>query len=143
MRHLYCAMRLHGIDNFHIELIEECKSFKDMVAKEAYYCKKYEAYTKGYNMTTAGEINPMECSKSKLSHDLKMQSAEVRKRISKSMKKVRAQSLNTITIHRGREGKRVAESCLQDYLDDGWELGANSVGKIRLHRLSDLKETSV
>lgn len=142
-RHLYQAMRKYGVDKFHIELIEECCSFDDMVYKEAYYCEKYRAYTDGYNMTTGGEINPMECVKAKFSHDTKMRSLSVRSKISQTMKKVRAESDKNILIHKGEKGKRVNIQSLDSYLQDGYELGSNARGKIRIYNKNSDKESSV
>lgn len=142
-RHLYCAMRKHGVDKFEIRLIEKCSSFEEMVEKEAFYCEKYEAYTHGYNMTTAGEINPMDCEKSRLLHDQKMRSEDVRSRISASMREVRKNSLNVILIHKGRKGKRVSRENLQKYLDDGWILGSNAVGKIRIYNPTLDRESTI
>ncbi len=140
-RAIYCAMRKYGVDNFKIELIEECSSYEDMVYKEAYYCKQLNAYTHGYNMTTAGEINPMECAKSKQSHDNKMRSEAVRSKISNSMKAVRARSKNHIYIHRGKEQKRIPPEKVADYLLAGWEKGTFK-GKIKLHNIKG-KETTI
>ena len=143
MRHLYCAMRKYGVENFRIELIEECTSYTEMVEKEVYYCDKYNAYSNGYNMTTAGEVNPMECQKSKDSHDRKMRTPTVRNKISASMRDLRAKSDKKILIHLGKVGKRVSEKELPNYLEKGWKIGSNTVGKIRIYRSSDLRENSV
>lgn len=119
MRHLYCAMRKYGVDKFKIILIEECKSLQEMKEKESYYCKYFNAYTDGYNMTTAGEANPMECYKSKKSHNDKMRSSEVRNKISATMKKVRANSKDNIYIYKDKNMKRISKSNLDNYLDKG------------------------
>ena len=58
-RPLYEAMRKHGIENFHIEKIEECSN--DIVEeREKYWIKYYNSYigftnSKGYNATLGGE----------------------------------------------------------------------------------------
>ena len=140
-RHLYCAMRQYGVENFSIELLESCDSFDEMVAKEAYYCEKLQAYTNGYNMTTAGEINPMECVKSRISHDDKMRSDDVRLKISASMVEVRKQSQNHVYIHKGKAQKRVPPTLVDQYINQGWEIGTIK-GKIRMHNLEG-KETTV
>lgn len=142
-RHLYSAMRKYGANNFKIELIEECSTLDEMIEKEAYYCELLEAYTKGYNMTTAGEINPMECEKARTSHKRKMQSAEVKSKISETMKRIRANSPKTISIHKGKIGKRISSEELDYYINNGWELGSNLKGKIRIYNKTTFNETSV
>lgn len=52
-------MRKYGIENFIIELIEECKN-EDLDEKEKYYIKKFHSFLgdefcNGYNMTIGGE----------------------------------------------------------------------------------------
>jgi len=121
-RHLYSAMRKYGANNFKIELIEECSTLDEMIEKEVYYCELLEAYTKGYNMTTAGEINPMECEKAKASHRCKMQSAEVKSKISETMKLKRLLE-NKLTMHRDVVEKRVPFTLVTEYLKNGWRQG--------------------
>lgn len=140
MRQLYCAMRKYGVENFHIELIEEYNNLEDMIAGEAYYCDFYDSYKNGYNMTTAGEINPMECSKSKMSHDLKMRSKAVKIKISNTMKQVRAKSKNHIYIHKDKQMKRIDPCLLDNYIKQGWIRGTIK-GKIRLHNNEGLETT--
>lgn len=139
-RQLYCAMRKYGVENFHIVLLKQCDSFQKMVQQEAYFCNFYNSYYNGYNMTTAGEINPMECEQSKKVHDDKMRSLTVRQKISETMKKVRAISKDYIYIHKDKEMKRIPESDLDTYLKQGWEKGTIK-GKIRMHKNN--KETTV
>ena len=134
-------MRKYGVENFHIELIQEYTTLEDMISGEAHYCEVYDAYNNGYNMTTAGEINPMECSKSKYSHDIKMRSSEVRNKISMKMKQIRADSKNYIYVHKDKKMKRIDPSLFDNYQKEGWEKGAIK-GKVKLHNMSG-KETSV
>lgn len=51
---LYRAMRKHGIENFHIEVIEECPQDK-LNEREIYWIKQYQSYGKGYNGTRGGD----------------------------------------------------------------------------------------
>lgn len=56
---LHKAMRKYGIENFIIELIEECKN-EVLDEKEKYYIKKFHSFLgdefcNGYNMTLGGE----------------------------------------------------------------------------------------
>lgn len=55
--HLYSAMRKYGVDNFNIEIIEECPE-EDLIIREAYWISYYDSYKNGYNMTEGkGEGN--------------------------------------------------------------------------------------
>lgn len=51
-RPLYAAMRKYGIENFHIELIEETDNPEE---REIYWIGYYEGYTTGYNATVGGD----------------------------------------------------------------------------------------
>lgn len=51
-RPLYSAMRKYGIENFHIELIEETD---DLNEREKYWIAFYEGYSQGYNATKGGD----------------------------------------------------------------------------------------
>lgn len=124
-RHIYSAMRKYGIQHFHIELVESCTTYDDMVAKEAYYCELYQAYTYGYNMTPAGEANPMECEVSKKSHTEKMRSDCVKSKISSSMKAVRSSEMR-LTMFKNETTKRIPFDEVASYLADGWIQGAYS-----------------
>ena len=52
--HLYRAMRKYGIENFSIELVEECEDNK-LNEQEQYWINYYNSYNNGYNMTLGGE----------------------------------------------------------------------------------------
>ena len=94
-------------------------------------------------MTTAGEVNPMECKKARSKHDSRMRSPEIRRKISETMRRVRKESSKTILISKGRVGKRIDKKDINKYIEQGWKLGSNSKGKIRIHRLSDNRESTV
>lgn len=55
--HLGNALKKYGVENFKIFVIEECKSFEEMVQKEIYHIKERKSFNKfgGYNMTEGGE----------------------------------------------------------------------------------------
>lgn len=53
-KYLYRAMQKYGIENFSIEVIEECNN-SILMEKEIYYIEKYETFYKGYNQTLGGE----------------------------------------------------------------------------------------
>ncbi len=89
-RHLYCSMREYGIENFQVETIDVAESIEELSQKEAYWVAYYHTYDEGYNMTLAGESNPMECSKSRLQHDLRMRDPSVRSKISISLRQYKS-----------------------------------------------------
>ena len=51
-RPLYNAMNKYGVENFHIELIEETDNTEE---KEKYWINYYNSYRNGYNATLGGE----------------------------------------------------------------------------------------
>lgn len=85
-QHLYQSMRQYGVENFKVEQIDQASSIEELSQKEAYWTEYYQSYYTGYNMTFAGESDPMECDKARQSHALRMRDPEVRDRISVSMK---------------------------------------------------------
>lgn len=53
-RPLYSAMNKYGVENFHIELIEECAIEKSN-EREIYWIEYYHGYSQGYNATLGGD----------------------------------------------------------------------------------------
>lgn len=53
---IHKAMRELGIDNFYIEILEEC-SYENLSDREIYWIKHYNSYLNGYNMTLGGKSN--------------------------------------------------------------------------------------
>ncbi len=51
------AVRHYGKNNFKIEILEKCKTKKELLEKEQFWIKKLNAIDKGYNMTPGGEGN--------------------------------------------------------------------------------------
>lgn len=51
---LYNAIKKYGVNNFHIELLEEC-SESNANEREVYWIRFYDSYNKGYNMTEGGD----------------------------------------------------------------------------------------
>ena len=52
---MHCAIRKYGVDNFKIEIIEECED-KDRFDKEHYYIIKFNSLEpNGYNFLASGE----------------------------------------------------------------------------------------
>ena len=59
---LYEDMRKYGVNNFHIEILEEIQNREEAKEKEIEYIKKYKTlyYQFGYNLSTGGENNACE-----------------------------------------------------------------------------------
>ena len=57
-RPLYRAMNKYGIENFHVELIEEC-DIDFLGEREQYWIQHYQTYHNGYNATLGGEGKPL------------------------------------------------------------------------------------
>lgn len=51
---IHAAMRKYGIQNFHYEILEECK-YEMLNEREVYWIKEKDSYNNGYNMTLGGE----------------------------------------------------------------------------------------
>lgn len=85
-RHLYCAMRKYGIENFSIEQIDSALTYEELLEKEKYYIKLFNSCEDGYNLTYGGDTNPMEMETVKKAHDQKMREQSVRDKISQTMK---------------------------------------------------------
>lgn len=47
-------MNKYGIENFHIELIEEC-SINEVNEREIYWIERYNSFKEGYNATKGGD----------------------------------------------------------------------------------------
>lgn len=56
---IHIAIQKYGIDNFKIEIIEECQDNSILDEREIYYIKKYDSYNSkiGYNATKGGNNN--------------------------------------------------------------------------------------
>lgn len=50
------AIHKYGIDNFSIEILEEC-NIEDLNSREIFYIAKYNTFDKGYNLTIGGDGN--------------------------------------------------------------------------------------
>ena len=61
-RHLYCAMRKYGIENFTIEQIDETDNLEDLGKLEYKYIKQYNSRNPkiGYNLSAGGETNQLD-----------------------------------------------------------------------------------
>ena len=90
--HFYHAIRKYGAENFEWEIICSVNDKKHLNELETFYITKYDSIKNGYNMVDGGDNNIMDIESVKTKHDKIMQSAEVRKKISESMKKYRAEN---------------------------------------------------
>lgn len=86
--HFYSAIRKYGEDNFDWEILCSAKDKQQLNELELYYITKYDSIKHGYNMVDGGDNNIMDIEYVKTKHDEIMQSPEVRKKISESMKKL-------------------------------------------------------
>lgn len=50
------AIHKYGIENFSIEILEEC-NIEDLSSKEIFYIAKYDTFNNGYNLTIGGDGN--------------------------------------------------------------------------------------
>lgn len=50
------AIHKYGIENFSIEILEEC-NIEDLNSKEIFYIAKYDTFNNGYNLTIGGDGN--------------------------------------------------------------------------------------
>lgn len=66
-------------------------------------------------------------------HNEIMRSDAVRKKISDTMRKVRAET-DDVLIYKGHEGKRVLKSEVDKYLSDGWNIGNKQAQFIRINK---------
>ena len=85
-RRLYCAMRELGVENFSIVQIDTANSYDELLEKEVYYVHYYDSKNNGYNMTDGGDVNPMDDEIVQKKHLEKMNSADVKTKISVKMK---------------------------------------------------------
>lgn len=82
----------YGIESFDVDVIDTATTTQELNNKERYWIEHYNSCDKryGYNTTLGGETNPMQCISAKNKHDAKMASEETRKKISDSMRALRA-----------------------------------------------------
>lgn len=85
--HFYQAIRKYGEENFEWEIICSANDKKRLNELETFYIQKYDSIKHGYNMVDGGDNNIMDIESVKTKHDAIMQSPEMRKRISDTMKR--------------------------------------------------------
>ena len=89
LTHFYSAIRKYGERSFEWEIICSAKDKQTLNELETFYITKYDSIRNGYNMVDGGDNNIMDIESVKTKHDKVMQSAEVRAKISNSMKRYR------------------------------------------------------
>lgn len=82
----------YGKDVFTVEVIDTASSIEELNEKEIFWIDHYRTFvgfsdSNGYNSSLGGTDNPMFNEVIKIKHDNKMRSADVRKRISETMKR--------------------------------------------------------
>lgn len=87
--HFYQAIRKYGENNFEWEILCSASNKQTLNELETYYITKYDSIKNGYNMVDGGDNNIMDIESVKTHHDNVMQSAEVRSKISNTMKSYR------------------------------------------------------
>lgn len=87
--HFYQAIRKYGEENFEWEIICSTNNKKHLNELETFYINYYDSIKHGYNMVDGGDNNIMDIESVKTKHNAIMQSSEVRKKISNSMKQYR------------------------------------------------------
>ena len=108
--HLYNAMRKYGIENFSFRKIRSVDSIEELNRLEVYYITKFDSIKHGYNMVDGGNNNIMFVKEVREKHKRKMESSEVRKKISDSLKQYRKENPFT-ELHR----KRLSESAVGNH----------------------------
>lgn len=89
--HLYLAINKYGSKTFSVEQIDFANSQDELNEKERYWINFYDSINNGYNMMEGGtDRNPMDSPIVKKHHAEKMSSYATRKKISETMRTLRA-----------------------------------------------------
>ena len=80
------AIAKYEWSNFTVSVLAETNSIDELNRLEEYYIRKYDTVKFGYNLCYGGNSNTMDCEVSKSIHDSKMNSEDVKSRISSTMK---------------------------------------------------------
>ena len=104
--HFYDAIRKYGEDAFEFSVICVADTKEDLNLLETYYIQKYNSIKCGYNMVDGGDNNVMSIESVYNKHRLRMQSDDVRKKLSDTMRRKIAEGKFFTEEHR----KRLSES---------------------------------
>jgi group I intron endonuclease len=117
---LYCAMRGYGIENFKMEILEECQ-ISEMNSKESFWIAKLDSLNSGYNMIA-------DCVHGRIVSD------ETRKRMSDAQKGKKFSDEHRSAISAGGRGKkRSAESVEKSRLKlFGMKRTAEQIERLRI-----------
>lgn len=142
--YLYNAINSYGDDKFIIEAVEECEDEQSLDKREKYWIGFLHSQDPGigYNIQEGGEGGAVRSKEfvpsSKMLASLergrhlpssfkhKQQLAERRRGCTVSQEtrdKLRQGSADRVRIHKGEKNLHPKREFLQDYLNDGWELG--------------------
>jgi len=102
---LYNAMRKYGWDNFEFSIIATADTQDRLNELEEFFISKYDTIQCGYNMAFGGEKNVMFSSEVAEKHRKRMQSPEVRKKISETLKATIAANGGVSENHRRNVSK--------------------------------------
>ena len=85
--YLHNAIQKYGWENFEVSILAETDDKDALDMLERFYIQKFNSDVNGYNLAPGGHINCMDCPTIKAHHDQIMRSAEVRNKISTTMKR--------------------------------------------------------
>lgn len=160
--YLHLAMNKYGIDNFKVELIEECDTKEKLNNREKYWIRYYKSNKKefGYNLTKGGDGCPIEHHSKETIEKLSIISRKkwqdnkykekVRKRMSEShLGKSNKSIANKINVNNGKVFKYIFREELEEYLKQGWKIGSlrksgkNNKGKVYIHKKNQIKAVNL
>ena len=122
---LYNAMRKYGVENFEIVEIDRATTADELNQKEIYWISKLNTMSpNGYNEMAGGDNNPMNSEFVQNKHKNKMQSADVRQKISQTMKQFRKEHPFSVE-HR----ERLARSALGNKNSQGKKRTVEAIQK--------------
>ena len=118
LKHSYIdrAIKKHGGDKFHLEIIEELPNDRDLLMKrEAYWVEYYNTYKNDfhYNLTPGGDFNPSKvpdiAKKISAARKGKKHSEETRKKISEANKGKKLPEETRRKMSEANKGKKLPE----------------------------------
>lgn len=137
-------MNKYGVENFKVEEIERCSSEEELDVKERYWIKTLQSQDPsiGYNIQESGEGDAVRSNEFIPSAKM-LEALERGRHLSSSPKqkeqlakrrrgcnvsnetrdKLRRGSLDRVHIHKDGKNLNPKREFLQQYLDEGWELG--------------------
>lgn len=126
---LYNSIRKYGIENFYIELIEDC-DVSIIYETEKKYIKQYDSFENGMNTTFGGEG----CLGYK-------HSAEIRKKISNQLKKGDSHKNKTYNILYGENSEKEKEK-RKKTVKKFWDNLSEENKKLRIDKMKETKRSN-